>query len=159
MKKYQKPYRQSDIGRAKKSIADKKYRSKPSSMKRINETRYKRYHNDPAYKIKILLRGRLRKVIDRKKTTKRFTQELGCTYDELVAHLESQFYPDPKTGEIMTWDNHTSDGWHIDHIKPLHEFDLYDDEQFKEAAHYTNLQPLWWWQNLEKNRGVTYKKS
>ena len=158
MKKYQTPYRQSDIGRAKKSIADKKYRSKPESKKKVNEQRYERYHNDPAYKIKILLRGRLRKVIDRKKTTKRFTQELGCTYDELVAHLESQFYPDPKTGEIMTWDNHTSDGWHIDHIKPLNDFDLYDDEQFKEAANYKNLQPLWWWQNLSKNRGMKYKQ-
>jgi len=53
---------------------------------------------------------------------------------------------------MMTWDNHSKKGWHIDHIKPLHEFDLYDDEQFKQASHYTNLQPLWWWQNLAKNR-------
>ena len=101
----------------------------------------------------------LNKVLDRKKQSKRFTQELGCTFDELVVHLESQFYSDPKTGEVMTWDNHTMDGWHVDHIKPLHEFDLYDDEQFKKAAHYTNLQPLWWWQNLEKNRGITYKQT
>ena len=159
MKKYQKPYRQSDIGRAKKSISDKKYRSKPSSLKRINETRYKRYHNDPAYKLKILLRGRLTKVIDRKKQSKRFTREIGCTLDELVVHLESQFYPDPKTGEIMSWDNHGTNGWHVDHIKPLNEFDLYDDEQFKEAANYKNLQPLWWWQNLQKNRGMRHKKT
>ncbi len=158
MEKYQKPYRQSDIGRAKKSIADKKYRAKPSSMKRVNEQRYEKYHNDPAYKLKVLMRGRLNKVLDRKKQSKRFTKELGCTFDELVIHLESQFYPDPKTGDIMSWDNHSMEGWHVDHIKPLHEFDLYDDEQFKKAAHYTNLQPLWWWENLEKNRGITYKK-
>ncbi len=104
------------------------------------------------------MRGRLNKVLDRKKQSKRFTQELGCTFDELVVHLESQFFADPKTGEMMSWDNHSMEGWHVDHIKPLHEFDLYDNEQFKEAAHYTNLQPLWWWQNLEKNRGVTHKK-
>lgn len=146
------PYDQLPETKLKKSGWDKKYRSKPSSMKRVNEQRYERYHNDPAYKIKHLMRGRLNKTIDRKKQSKRFTKELGCTFDELVVHLESQFYPDPKTGEMMTWDNHALKGWHIDHIKPLHEFDLYDDEQFKEAAHYTNLQPLWWWQNLEKNR-------
>ena len=152
MEKYQTPYRQSDIGRAKKSISDKKYRSKPDVKKRIHKQLNEKYHNDPAFKIKHLMRGRLNKVLDRKKTTKRFTQELGCTFDELVVHLESQFYPDPRTGEIMSWDNHGVHGWHVDHIKALHEFDLYDDEQFKEAAHYTNLQPLWWWQNLEKNR-------
>ena len=157
MEKYAKPYRQSDIGRAKKSISDKKYRSKPGIKEKVNEQRVERYHNDPAYKLKVLMRGRLNKVLDRKKQSKRFTKELGCTFDELVIHLESQFYPDPKTGEVMTWDNHSMKGWHVDHIKPLHEFDLYDDEQFKEAAHYTNLQPLWWWQNLEKNKGAKYK--
>tara|TARA_B000000557_G_scaffold119464_1_gene96969 strand:- start:42 stop:1094 length:1053 start_codon:yes stop_codon:yes gene_type:complete len=156
--KYHKPYRQSDIGREKKSINDKKYRSKPGIKEKVNEQRVKRYHNDPAYKLKVLMRGRLTKVLDRKKQSKRFTKELGCTFDELVIHLESQFYPDPKTGEVMTWDNHSMEGWHVDHIKPLHEFDLYDDEQFKEAAHYTNLQPLWWWQNLEKNRGIKHIK-
>ena len=49
------------------------------------------------------------------------------------------------------------DGWHVDHIKPLHEFNLDDEEEFEKASHYTNLQPLWWWQNLEKNRGTKYK--
>ena len=158
MEKYQKPYRQSDIGREKKSIADKKYKSKPEAKEKVRKNQNKRYHNDPAHKLKVLMRGRLNKVLDRKKQSKRFTQELGCTFDELVVHLESQFYPDPRTGEMMTWDNHSAKGWHIDHIKPLHEFDLYDDEQFKQASHYTNLQPLWWWQNLEKNKGITYNK-
>jgi len=152
MEKYSKPYWQSGIGRAKKSIADKKYRSKPKVKQRVHKQLIERYHNDPAYKIKHLMRGRLNKAIDRKKQSKRFTQELGCTFDELVVYLESQFYPDPRTGKMMTWDNHSVKGWHIDHIKPLHEFDLYDDEQFKQASHYTNLQPLWWWQNLAKNR-------
>jgi len=156
--KWQKAYRQLPETRARKSIADKKYRRKPGVKEKINEQRHGKYHNNPAFKLKHLMRGRLNKVLDRKKQSKRFTQELGCTFDELVVHLESQFYPDPKTGEIMSWDNHTMEGWHVDHKKALHEFNLYDDEQFKEAAHYTNLQPLWWWQNLEKNRGITHKK-
>ncbi len=158
MEKWQKSYRQlpqSTHESMKKS--GKKYRSKPGVKERINKRLNEKYHNDPAFKIKQLMRGRINKVLDRKKQSKRFTQELGCTFDELIVHLESQFYTDPKTGEIMSWDNHGVRGWHVDHIKPLHEFDLYDDKQFKEAAHYTNLQPLWYWQNLEKNRGTKYK--
>ena len=122
MEKWQKSYRQLPEVRAKKRGYNKKYRSKPEVKQRIHKQLNEKYHNDPAFKIKHLMRGRINKVLDRKKQSKRFTQELGCTFDELVAHLESQFYPDPKTGEIMTWDNHTSDGWHIDHIKPRTNF-------------------------------------
>ena len=146
------PYDQLPETKLKKSGWDKKYRSKPKVKQKIHKRYLERYHNDPAYKIKHLMRCRLNHAIDKKKQSKRFTQELGCTFEELVVHLESQFYPDPRTGEMMTWDNHSAKGWHIDHIKPLHEFDLYNNEQFKQASHYTNLQPLWWWQNLAKNR-------
>ena len=41
----------------------------------------------------------------------------------------------------MSWDNYGQ--WHIDHIKPLAEFDLTNRPQFLAACHYTNLQPLW----------------
>tara|TARA_B100000579_G_C22623370_1_gene752994 strand:+ start:51 stop:863 length:813 start_codon:yes stop_codon:yes gene_type:complete len=140
-----------------KSRWDKKYRSKPEVKRRLNKQLNEKYHNNPAFKIKHLMRGRINKVLDRKKQSKRFTQELGCTFDELIVYLELKFYPDPKTGELMSWDNHGVHGWHVDHIKALHEFDLYDEEEFKKASHYTNLQPLWWWQNLEKNRGAKYK--
>jgi len=63
---------------------------------------------------------------------------------ELMAYLEALFTPG------MTWDNRGLYGWHIDHIKPLASFDLTDREQFLQACHYTNLQPLWWQDNLKK---------
>lgn len=51
-------------------------------------------------------------------------------------------------GSIMSWDNYGK--WHIDHIKPLADFDLSDPKQFKEACHYSNLQPLWAEENHKK---------
>ena len=50
----------------------------------------------------------------------------------------------------MNWKNYGFRGWHIDHIKPLSSFDLSDRNQLLEACHYTNLQPLWWYENLSK---------
>lgn len=43
----------------------------------------------------------------------------------------------------------------IDHIKPLASFDLTDRSQFLEACHYTNLQPLWSEDNIEKSNKLS----
>jgi hypothetical protein len=50
----------------------------------------------------------------------------------------------------MTWENYGRKGWHIDHKKPISCFDLNDQEQLKEACHYTNLQPMWAIENIKK---------
>ena len=78
-------------------------------------------------------------------------KRLGCSIPEFMKYMEEQFYNNPETGEKMTWDNWKIDGWHIDHIKPISKFDLNDPKQVEKAVHYTNLQPLWWKENLEKN--------
>ena len=77
-----------------------------------------------------------------------------CNKNKKPASLEKQFYPHPKTGAQMTWENWTLDGWHIDHIKPLAFFDLTDREQFLKACHYTSLQPLWAEENLKKSSKI-----
>lgn len=51
----------------------------------------------------------------------------------------------------MSWENYGIRGWHIDHIKPCASFDLSIIEEQKECFHYTNLQPLWWHENLAKS--------
>jgi len=101
---------------------------------------------DLNYKLNKLLRKRMKRAV--KDQVGVFSSKtidmLGCSVLELKEHLQSLFL------EGMTWDNHTYDGWHIDHIKPCSSFDLTDIEQQKECFHYTNLQPLWAEDNLTK---------
>ena len=109
----------------------------------INEYKKNKYKTDINYKLSELLRNRVRTAIKSYKRPGSAVKDLGCTVQELKEHLELQFKPG------MTWDNHGQ--WHIDHIKPLSIFDLSDPEQFMEACHYSNLQPLWARDNLSKS--------
>lgn len=73
---------------------------------------------------------------------------LGCTVGELIKHFESLFQPG------MTWDNHGKNGWHIDHKTPCAAFDLTKEEEQRKCFHYTNLQPLWAFDNLSKGAKI-----
>lgn len=103
-----------------------------------------RLNNDVNFKLGVRLRTRLYTAIKRNKKSGSHIKDLGCTLDQLKQHLESKFQPG------MTWDNWGRNGWHIDHIRPLASFDLTDREQFLQAVHYTNLQPLWAKDNIRK---------
>jgi hypothetical protein len=99
-------------------------------------------------KLSSILRGRLNKALNGKYKSGSAVSDLGCSISEFKSYLESKFQPG------MTWDNYGLYGWHIDHIKPLSNFDLRDRKQLLEACHYTNLQPLWAKDNLSKNKFV-----
>lgn len=88
------------------------------------------------------LRARLSKVLGDGITVGRCRTWIGCTPDELRAHIERQFRPG------MSWENHGE--WHIDHIRPFAAFDLTDPDQVRIVSHYTNLQPLWAAENMAK---------
>ena len=130
-----------------------KYRNNPINKDAIKLTQKKnklKYRSDPQYRIVDNLRCRLRqslKVTKNKKYNKTMML-LGCDRLTLVSYLESKFKPG------MNWENHTTKGWHVDHIKPCSSFDFNDLDQMKQCFHYTNLQPLWWRENLKK--GDTY---
>jgi hypothetical protein len=94
------------------------------------------------------LRVRIRQALINFKKTKTTEDLLGCTITQLRQHLESKFQPN------MSWDNYGQFGWHIDHIIPLSKFDLSDPTQLAKACHYTNLQPLWWQDNLKKSNHI-----
>ena len=111
----------------------------------INKTRY---YNDINYYLTGKLRGRFKSALKARGVYKTSTalSLLGCSLDFFRVYIESKFT------EGMTWENKGKFGWHIDHIKPLCSFNLLDIEQQKLAFHYTNLQPLWWRENLTKGR-------
>mgnify|MGYP001132378696 CR=1 FL=1 len=100
---------------------------------------------DPKWKIMKNLRTRISTAIRGSRKSASTVSLLGCSVDELNKHLESQF----TTG--MTWDNYGYYGWHVDHIKPCASFDLTLDSEQKKCFHYTNLQPLWAKDNMNKS--------
>jgi hypothetical protein len=120
----------------------KKYNK--NNRNKINETLRTRERTDLNYKLLCTLRARIRRALigfNKKSTTSAL---LGCSICECRQYLESKFLPG------MSWDNYGLYGWHIDHIRPCASFDLTDPEQQKQCFHYTNLQPLWAYDNLQK---------
>jgi 5-methylcytosine-specific restriction endonuclease McrA len=71
---------------------------------------------------------------------------VGYDLDGLTSHLEKKFLPG------MSWSNYGQYGWHIDHIIPKSAFNYTspDHIDFKRAWALSNLQPLWWRDNLIK---------
>jgi hypothetical protein len=71
---------------------------------------------------------------------------IGCSINELRAHLEAKFK------EGMSWENYGK--WHIDHIIPCSAFNLTDIQQQQECFNYKNLQPLWAKENWSKGNKI-----
>lgn len=110
------------------------------SRKRVNA----RYHQDPLFKLRSLLRNRILCALKRTYKSAHTTELLGCPVVWLEVHLESLFKPG------MTWANY-GPVWHVDHVKPCAAFDLCDPEQQRICFHWTNLQPLFAVENMQKS--------
>lgn len=106
-----------------------------------NKSRKNRYKNDTQYKLSCVLRSRLKMALKGKSKGTKTLETIGCSVQQLIKHLESQFVPG------MTWKNYGK-YWHIDHIRPISSFDL--PSEISLANHYSNLQPLWAEDNFKK---------
>ena len=133
-------------------IQHKEYRDNNKFDKACYEKEYKknRQKEDLNYKLVCNLRTRLYSALKNKQKKGSAVKDLGCSIDFLKQYLQSQFLPS------MTWNNWGKgpDMWNIDHIVPLSSFDLTDREQLLKAVHYTNLQPLWEPDNLQKSSKI-----
>ncbi len=158
-KKYLRKYNEDT--KEERYLKKKKYREKNSEILKIKKREYyfnnkskireykkewenRKRKNDNVFKLKQLIRHRLNVFLKTKKITKRngTFQYVGCTPYELKEYLEKKFT------EGMTWENHGEKGWHIDHIIPLSS--AKDENDIYKLCHYTNLQPLWWDENMSK---------
>jgi hypothetical protein len=129
----------------KDKIRDYQREYKQVNRDRINQNEKNRKHNDSSYKLLCNLRVRINRALKLNSKSDHTLELLGCSINELKQHLEQQFT------EGMAWDNYGKFGWHIDHIIPCSSFDFNDFNQQKKCFHYTNLQPLWWNDNLSKS--------
>lgn len=129
-------------------IYEKTYR-KTKSFKKYRSNYRKNYEKqkigDIQYKLNRILRSRFSNSFLKNAKSGSAVKDLGCSIEELKIYLEKQFLGG------MNWDNHTRNGWHIDHIIPISKFDLSKREEFLKACNYSNLQPLWSEDNLKKS--------
>ena len=130
----------------KNSEYQKKWRKE--NKEKLKQYRDEQYKNNVNHKLTMILRARMGKALKYNLKSKNTKKLLGCTINELKIYLENQFK------ENMNWKNHSQFGWHIDHIIPCEKFDLSKEEEQCKCFHYTNLQPLWWQDNLSKNKSI-----
>ena len=134
--------------------AKKRYREKdPIRYRALENKRQKRKRkNDIAFKLRGVIRTRIGHALNGNEKKASATKSVGIPMKELKVYLESMFYVHPITGISMSWDNYGRGNgkWQIDHIRALCLFDLADISQFLIACHYTNLQPLWYEDHVNK---------
>ena len=139
-KQKEREYYQNNKERRCKYLKQWRHRNKDHLSLRAKQ----RYHQDVEFRIASTLRSRLNQAIKNNQKSGSAVKNLGCSIADFKVYIESKWQ------EGMVWDNWTKDGWHIDHIKPLCQFDLTNPEELKKACHYTNLKPMWAKENLSK---------
>ena len=89
--------------------------------------------NDETHRVAHNLRSRLRRALQKLPThkTSKTEEQLGISFEDYKDYLEYLMIPE------LTWKNID-----LDHVRPLSLFRLTDPEQLKEAAHFSNIQPL-----------------
>lgn len=126
---------------ARRVISTRWRRNNPGYISRYEKERKTR---DPMFAMMKRLRVRLHHAIRAAGTKKadNTVELIGCSPRKLCEHLEQQFLPG------MSWENR--DLWHIDHKRPVSSFDLSNPEHQRVCFNWSNLQPLWAEQNLDK---------
>lgn len=111
---------------------------------KINKHKALKKKTDIQYRLQCNLRTRFCNAVKDNFKSGSAVSDLGCTIADFKLYIEKEFV------EGMTWDNWGRCTWHLDHKIPLSKFDLTNRQELLRAVHYTNLQPMWAKENLEK---------
>jgi hypothetical protein len=119
------------------------YKNKDYVLERSKKYNTYQYNNDEIFKLKTIMRNRIRNFLLLKGITKKNKtfNIVGCSPSYLKEYIEKKFT------EGMCWEK-MGQYIHIDHIIPLSSAKT--EEEIYELCHYTNLQPLWAADNLTK---------
>jgi len=127
----------------------KKWRAKNIEKKRLLDKIYsaKKYSTVKGKLSNHISNGLYKSLRKGVKRGRHWESLIGYTVDQLKVHLEKLF----KKG--MSWDNYGRYGWHIDHKIPIDAFNFQspEDIDFKKCWTLSNLQPMWWIENLQKS--------
>ncbi|AHA46059.1 putative prophage protein [Insectomime virus] len=149
LKKAREKYLKSEKGVQRR--AEYREKTKDTKREKTREWIKKKRKTDPAFRIKMCLRSRVNRSIQRGTKTAPTLELLGCTILELKEHISKQL------PEGIFWEDHGKK-FEIDHIVPVSAFDLLDPVQQRVCFHYTNLQPLSRKENLKKGAKFSDKE-
>jgi 5-methylcytosine-specific restriction endonuclease McrA len=125
-------------------------KNNPELNRAINNTWEKnKRKEDKFWACRKALRTRFLAALSGRTKSKSTLNLVGLSsWDEFKSYLETLWIKD------MCWDNYgQGEGyWVIDHIIPLSSAS--NLEELEKLQHYTNLQPLWWRDNLIKGAKV-----
>ena len=120
------------------------------NKEKVNEYRFNYVNSHPIRKLRSRLRSRVGMFFKQKGYKKKNSTEkiLGANWKTVEAFMEAKFV------DGMNWDNIGE--WHIDHIIPLSYAET--EKETIKLCHYTNLQPLWAFDNISKGNRLDWVK-
>jgi hypothetical protein len=157
IKIYNKKYNQENKEKSKKyrqenkeKIAAYYKRHYQENKERINAHNRKYINSTPIIKLRTNIRCRVGNFLNNKGFKKKGRTEeiLGANWKTVELFIEAKFV------DGMNWDNKGE--WHIDHIIPLSSAET--EQEIIKLCHYTNLQPLWAFDNLSKGNSLDWVK-
>lgn len=138
--KYRDIYKNNEKFREKVLLKDK-----TKNREVANKAQRKRYNNNPIHKFISVQRSRIGIALKNKQ--KHSIEYLGCDSEQYFNWLKYNF------NEIYNFENY-GEVWHIDHVIPIHIFNLKNDEEQLLAFNWRNTVPLLVNDNFKKGTNI-----